>query len=134
MSQLTRAVLGSWGLIVGWNIAPPPPGPTTLKSPGREPLAPNRKAKRVTWRKKANAYFPLLSLSLFRFLFVRYSLLCQSLCHSQSACRRAIGANAATEQHLRSKPFSVSRPANPAHKSATAPAEVLALGRNRNIR
>src|SRR6266446_6109828 len=82
MSQLTRAVLGSWGLIVGWNIAPPPPGPIILKSPGRESLAPNRKANRATWRKKANAYFPLLSLSLFRFLFVRYGLLCQSLCRS----------------------------------------------------
>src|SRR6185295_15086766 len=27
MSQATRAVRGSWGLTVGWNSAPPPPGP-----------------------------------------------------------------------------------------------------------
>src|SRR6267142_2322300 len=27
MSQATRAVRGSWGLTVGWDNAPPPPGP-----------------------------------------------------------------------------------------------------------
>jgi hypothetical protein len=76
-------------LIVGWNIAPPPPGPMTLKSPGRESFVPRRNATRTAWTKKeANAYFPLLSLSLFRFLFVRYSLLCQSLCRVLSARRR----------------------------------------------
>src|SRR5712671_4244090 len=88
ISQLTRAVLVSWGLIVGWNIAPPPPGPITLKSPGRGSLAPSRNANRATTRKKANAYFPLLSLTMFRFLFVRYSLLCHSFYRLTSARRR----------------------------------------------
>src|SRR6266850_1040913 len=53
---------------------------------------------------------------------------------AQSACRRAIGASAATAQHCRSKPFSVSHPAVRAHKSASAPEEVLARGHNRSIR
>jgi len=42
-------------------------------------------------------------------------------------------ANAITAQHFRSRPSSVSHPAGPAHKSATAPGEVLARGRNRSI-
>src|SRR5689334_21293784 len=40
MSQATRAMRGSWGLTVGWNSAPPPPGPRVRQrqrcSPGAE--------------------------------------------------------------------------------------------------
>src|SRR3984957_816722 len=35
MSQATRTVLGSCGLTTGRNMAPPPPGPTIVKFPGR---------------------------------------------------------------------------------------------------
>src|SRR6266478_4591771 len=35
MSQEISTVLTSCGLMVGLNMAPPPPGPMTLKSPGR---------------------------------------------------------------------------------------------------
>src|SRR6266478_572367 len=70
MSQLTSAIFGSWGLIVGWNIAPPPPGPITLKSPGRGSLPPSRRANKAIRRKKeTNVFFPLLSLLLFRLSF-----------------------------------------------------------------
>ena len=80
MSQLTRTVLGSCGLIVGWNIAPPPPGPMILKSPGREspPAASNRTVRATRRRKKIIYFLSLLSLPLFRFLFGRDFLLCQS--------------------------------------------------------
>src|SRR2546427_4235466 len=81
MSQLTRTVFGSWGLIVGWNIAPPPPGPMILKSPGRKslPLANISTATASRKRKKIIYFFPLLSFPLFRFLFSQNHLLCQSL-------------------------------------------------------
>ena len=39
MSQAMSTVLVSCGLMVGWNIAPPPPGPMTRKSPGRSAKA-----------------------------------------------------------------------------------------------
>src|ERR1700676_2570928 len=80
MSQLTRTVSGSCGLIVGWNIAPPPPGPMILKSPGREsPPSASISAVRATRRRKKIIYFfSLLSFLLFRFLFGRKLLLCQS--------------------------------------------------------
>ena len=35
MSQERRTVFGSCGLMVGLNIAPPPPGPMMRKPPGR---------------------------------------------------------------------------------------------------
>src|SRR2546423_1233405 len=73
MSQLTRAVLGSCGLMVGWNIAPPPPGPTTRKLPGRE-SAHTAAAKRSTvarTRRAMEAIFlvTFLYLPLFALLF-----------------------------------------------------------------
>ena len=39
MSHEMSTVLVSCGLIVGLNIAPPPPGPITRKLPGRSPQA-----------------------------------------------------------------------------------------------
>ena len=39
MSHEISTVLVSWGLMVGLNIAPPPPGPITRKLPGRCPHA-----------------------------------------------------------------------------------------------
>src|SRR5260370_385958 len=102
--------------------------------PGRESLTPMRRDRTAWTNKEATAYFPLLSLSLFSFLFVRYNLLCQSLF---ACCRRAdaaTGANATAAQHSRSKPSSVSHPASQGHKSATAPEEVLERGHNRSIR
>jgi hypothetical protein len=39
MSQEIKMVLGSCGLIVGLNIAPPPPGPMTRNPPGRSAKA-----------------------------------------------------------------------------------------------
>src|SRR5438270_9932246 len=73
MSQLTRAVLGSCGLMVGWNMAPPPPGPTTRKLPGRE-SAHAAAAKRSTvarTRRAMEAIFlvTFLYLPLFALLF-----------------------------------------------------------------
>src|SRR6266478_8225096 len=81
MSQLIKTVSGSWGLIVGWNIAPPPPGPMILKSPGRvSPPSANMSAATARRRRKKIIYFfPLLSISLLRFPFGRNHVLCQSL-------------------------------------------------------
>src|SRR6185312_5796337 len=63
MSQEIRTVLGSCGLTVGLNIAPPPPGPTTWKSPGRAAkAAPTRRKKQRRWRAMFRIrYFRLLS-------------------------------------------------------------------------
>src|ERR1700722_5141980 len=80
MSQLTKTVLGGCGLMVGWNMAPPPPGPMILKSPGREPPASARMstARATRRRKKIIYFFSLLSIPLFRFLFGRKFVLCQT--------------------------------------------------------
>src|SRR5437763_16925969 len=71
MSQLTRIVFRSCGLTVGWNMAPPPPGPRTLKLPGRGasplPLA-RRKNPRSPRRKKSAISFLCFPYHLFRFL------------------------------------------------------------------
>ena len=40
MSQETSTVFASWGLMVGLNIAPPPPGPMTRNPPGRSAKTP----------------------------------------------------------------------------------------------
>src|SRR6267154_4129395 len=82
MSQLTKTVFGSWGLIVGWNIAPPPPGPIILKLPGRSSVGVAKASAASAIRRRSNTigFFPLLSLAFFRFLFGRMYLLCQSLC------------------------------------------------------
>src|SRR5882724_2780423 len=80
MSQLSNTVFGSCGLIVGWNIAPPPPGPMIWKLPGRGAL-PLKEKRIVNVSRTKNStirYFPLLSLSFLRFLFGRNALLCQS--------------------------------------------------------
>src|SRR5947207_9114649 len=80
MSQLSSTVFGSWGLMVGWNIAPPPPGPMISKFPGRCAL-PLIATKRVSVSRNKNKTircFPLLSLSFLRLLFGRNALLCQS--------------------------------------------------------
>lgn len=47
MSQEINTVFGSWGLMVGLNMAPPPPGPRIRKSPGRcaKALAKNETTK-----------------------------------------------------------------------------------------
>jgi hypothetical protein len=82
MSQLTSTVFGSWGLMVGWNIAPPPPGPMIWKLPGRGalPLIANTIA-RVSQNKDLTIdCFPLLSLSFLRFLFGRNGFVCQCSC------------------------------------------------------
>ncbi len=47
MSHEMRTVLVSSGLTVGLNMAPPPPGPMTRKSPGRSAAA---HAKHTTTR------------------------------------------------------------------------------------
>src|SRR6266480_1071622 len=79
MSQLSSTVFGSWGLMVGWNIAPPPPGPMISKFPGRcaAPLIATRRVRVSRNKNKTICCFPLLSLSFFRFLFGRNSLFCQ---------------------------------------------------------
>src|SRR5256885_13597038 len=64
MSQLTRAVLGSCGLMVGWNMAPPPPGPTTRKLPGRE-SAHTAAAKRSTVARTRKAMETIFLVTLF---------------------------------------------------------------------
>src|SRR5881275_1384068 len=78
MSQLTRIVFRSCGLTVGWNMAPPPPGPRTLKLPGRGasplPLA-RRKYPRSPRRKKSAIAFLIIC---FAFFLGRILLLCQS--------------------------------------------------------
>src|SRR4029450_13208337 len=82
MSQLTSTVFGSWGLMVGWNIAPPPPGPMIWKLPGRGalPLIAHTMA-RVSQNKDLTLdCFPLLSLSFLRFLFGRNGFVCQCSC------------------------------------------------------
>src|SRR5579859_2192383 len=71
MSQLTRTVFRSCGLTVGWNMAPPPPGPTTRKLPGRgESPAPFAKARnpRSARRKKSVISFLCFPYHSFRFL------------------------------------------------------------------
>src|SRR6202795_618985 len=53
MSQAINTVLESCGLMVGWNIAPPPPGPMMRKSPGRSAAAPAKHtATRIAGRKR----------------------------------------------------------------------------------
>src|SRR6266850_5469901 len=81
MSQLSNTVFGSCGLMVGWNIAPPPPGPMIWKLPGRGvlPLKEKRIANVSRTKNSTIRCFPLLSLSFLRFLFGRNALLCQSL-------------------------------------------------------
>src|SRR3989442_4539922 len=80
MSQLSNTVFGSCGLMVGWNIAPPPPGPIIWKLPGRGVLSLKEKRIVNVSRTKNSTIrcFPLLSLSFLRFLFGRNALLCQS--------------------------------------------------------
>src|SRR5215467_8045604 len=82
MSQLTRTVSMSWGLTVGWNIAPPPPGPTIRKLPGRS-SAPVAETARIAYRRNERIitlfYFRLLSLRFDAFLCVRKLGLCQRL-------------------------------------------------------
>src|SRR6185437_1418530 len=53
MSQEIRTVSGSCGSTVGLNIAPPPPGPTMRKPPGRDCAltTPQQSAKATTPRK-----------------------------------------------------------------------------------
>src|SRR5262249_1026402 len=68
MSQEINTVLGSCGLMLGLNIAPPPPGPMTLKSPGRAANA-NPASREQTIRARvmfAIRCFRLLSLSLLQ--------------------------------------------------------------------
>src|SRR6266850_5468073 len=62
-------------------MAPPPPGPMIVKSPGRESLElVNSRAATASRRREKTIYsFPLLSLLFLRFLFGRNHLLCQSL-------------------------------------------------------
>src|SRR5438309_5487159 len=80
MSQLSNTVFGSCGLMVGWNIAPPPPGPIIWKLPGRGslPLKEKRTANVSRTKNSTIRCLPLLSLSFLRFLFGRNALLCQS--------------------------------------------------------
>src|SRR5690242_4261086 len=81
MSQLTSTVLRSCGLTVGWNMAPPPPGPITRKLPGRASPLPlvRRRNARSARRKKSVISFLCFPYHLFRFLSCRIGLLCQSL-------------------------------------------------------
>src|SRR5215475_13126068 len=57
--------------MVGWNMAPPPPGPMIVKLPGRcsNGTANVRAATTIRRRENTISYFPLLSLALFSFLF-----------------------------------------------------------------
>src|SRR5262249_16786446 len=75
MSQLTRTVFASWGLIVGWNIAPPPPGPIILKLPGRssDGIA---KASATSAIRRTRKFNLLLS---FAFVHVCSLAFCQNL-------------------------------------------------------
>src|SRR5215467_12390358 len=70
MSQLTKTVFKSCGLTVGWNIAPPPPGPMTLKLPGRaspKPLS-NKSNPKNARRKKSAISFLCFPCDYLRFL------------------------------------------------------------------
>ena len=91
MSQDTRTVLRSCGLMVGLNMAPPPPGPKTLKFPGRSAkAAPASKAKRITcWLTFAIRFFLLLSISLGHH-FPAKPLKCQSQKNSSGFLKRHI--------------------------------------------
>src|SRR5260221_3371273 len=104
MSQLTKTVFGSWGLIVGWNIAPPPPGPIILKLPGRSSVGVAKASAANAIRRRSNTigFFPLLSLTSFRFLFGRMYLLCQSLCARgiKAGCEWASQALAPIFEHF----------------------------------
>jgi hypothetical protein len=67
--------------MVGWNIAPPPPGPIIWKFPGRGPVPLVAiKIAKASWNKNNTVgCFSLLSLPFLRFLFGRNALLCQLL-------------------------------------------------------
>src|SRR5947207_2128458 len=56
MSQEIKTVFVSCGLTVGLNIAPPPPGPMTRKSPGRSAanVAPKHTNKRRALRRRGS--------------------------------------------------------------------------------
>src|SRR5215471_3696686 len=78
MSHETRTVLGSCGLIVGLNIAPPPPGPSTSKSPGRTAKAnPARQRKRITRWLILTILMLSFSFDIFREHFRAKRLKCQ---------------------------------------------------------
>src|SRR5215471_2090277 len=70
ISQLTSTVSMSCGLTVGWNMAPPPPGPTTVNPPGRSLPPPTAKTAHTRHtRRNTIAYFPLLSFCFLRLSF-----------------------------------------------------------------
>src|SRR5882724_3955120 len=104
MSQLSSTVFGSWGLMVGWNIAPPPPGPMISKFPGRCVL-PLIATRRIRVSRNKNDIIVAFLCFLYHFFafflaeihyFVNVALACgdcQSfwLCLSSAAGRKSGG-------------------------------------------